>query len=67
MNLPPLPEPQYMDVYLGINVAYSQDQMLAFQQATVEACAKVADSVDNFANPMTATDVADAIRSMKHE
>jgi hypothetical protein len=28
-----------------------------------EACAKIADSVDNYANPMTARDCADAIRA----
>lgn len=28
-----------------------------------EACAKICDSVDNYANPMTAKDCADAIRS----
>lgn len=28
-----------------------------------EACAKVCDSVDNYANPMTAKDCADAIRA----
>lgn len=27
-----------------------------------EACAKICDSVDNYANPMTASDCADAIR-----
>jgi len=28
-----------------------------------EACAKIADSVDNYANPMTARDCAEAIRA----
>lgn len=28
-----------------------------------EACAKICDSVDNYANPMTASDCADAIRA----
>jgi hypothetical protein len=32
-------------------------------EAEREACAEIADSVDNYANPMTARDCAEAIRA----
>ena len=35
----------------------------AFTAAEREACAKICDSVNSYDNPMTANDVADAIRA----
>jgi hypothetical protein len=36
-----------------------------FRDLVLEEAAKVCDSVDNFSNPMTANDCAEAIRAMK--
>ena len=48
-----------------------RDALLAVERETVERtkerCARVCDSVDNFANPMTANDCAAAIRSLLTE
>ena len=47
---------------------YTADQLTkATQEATaraLEAAARVCESVDNYANPMTANDCADAIRNL---
>lgn len=37
------------------------------RQQALEEAAQVCDSVDNYANPMTARDCADAIRALKEE
>lgn len=53
---------------IGVHTAQaiaSKDELLAFANAIIERCAAIADSVNNYDNPMTAHDVADAIRSMK--
>lgn len=47
-----------MEVREGLDKAFN---------AGLEAAAKVCMSVDNYANPMTARDCADAIRALKGE
>lgn len=77
VDLPPLPEPQEIRAHLaggeGVGVlighAFFANQMQAYALQAVlrerERCAQICDSVDNYANPMTARDCAAAIRGEK--
>jgi hypothetical protein len=74
MNLPPLPEPRIFQAVLStgsiVNVeAFSRDDLMQLQRATLEACAKVCEEYETV-NDITATwqnIISDKIRSMKHE
>jgi hypothetical protein len=62
MTLPQLPEPVPFMAAQGQHV-YTEAQMLALQRATVEACAKVCDSM-NYEVDAYGAQCADAIRSL---
>jgi hypothetical protein len=51
-------------IYDGAAIGRRAD-LLRFADALIERCAVICDGVNNYDNPMTAHDVADAIRAMK--
>jgi uncharacterized membrane-anchored protein len=63
MTLPPLPEPaDYIRIHGNV---FTEAQMLAFQAATVEACAKVVDDeILNWDQDKLLTAIAGYIRSL---
>lgn len=76
--MPPLPRQQSLPIDYGRFAAqpgmcfgYTTDQMRQAQadaaRAALEEAARVCDSVNNYDNPMTATDCADAIRALAKE
>jgi hypothetical protein len=68
MSLPPLPKlgPLGCDYQDDMIYGYTVDEMFALRAATVEACAKVCESVNTrFVSIEAAGDCADAIRGMK--
>jgi len=67
MTLPPLPEPAYQHYgrYLEPVVGYTEAQMLAYRDATVEACAESVEALERNGAWVTREEVLNAIRSMK--
>lgn len=73
VDLPPLPEADMCHEKArddrDLVFSFSAEAMQAYALQAVlrerERCAQICDSVDNFANPMTARDCAAAIRGKK--
>jgi hypothetical protein len=63
MTLPPLPEPYGTGAYPYPDT-YTESQMLAYQKATVEACAQVCEGVDQAASSNAPMLLSRLIRSL---
>jgi hypothetical protein len=59
----PMPDEKMYDIFIERCARLIDMGSAAAVAAEREACAKILDSVDNYANPMTATDCAAAIRA----
>jgi hypothetical protein len=70
-TLPPLPEPEIIGVagFCDDGIGYTEAQMLAFQAATVEACAALCESRQTPGTGSVAIlqGTSDAIRAMLKE